>query len=79
MGNQIKKWLFIFLCVATVAVIVWVICGYYLDNVIHLLFPNLSSENYADYWFYIFSSLEFVFVITTYLLVSKFINKKFNN
>lgn len=55
-----KKTITVILSVIVASIFTWVICGYYLGELLHVVIPNMTHEQYTSYWFYAFISVEII-------------------
>lgn len=71
MGCEMKKALVLILALTIVSIVTWALCGYYLSELLFAIVPGMTHEQYTNYWFYLFVSIEIIVLF----LVSFFIIK----
>ncbi len=55
-----KKILILLASLVVSSILTWALCGYYLSELLHMIFPSMTHEQYTDYWFFAFVLIEVV-------------------
>jgi hypothetical protein len=56
--------------------ITWIFCIFFLNDIINIIFENISHEDKINYWFYSFITIEILFCTVIFIVINK--SKIFN-